>query len=127
MDLIKVYKYETFKENIETIKFYLPFNVELKETAIGIFFYFAVYCLYANYQFYNFKEYQELVNNEKINLKQYISIKFINYPILKSFLFLIGIIIINMYVWVIVLLFIFCTCYFEVNLIFGIKLGLFLI
>ena len=127
MDLIKVYKYETFKENIETIKFYLPFNVELKETAIGIFFYFIVYCLYVNYQFYNFKEYQELVDNEKINLKQYISIKFINYPILKSFLFLIGIIIINMYVWIIVLLFIFCTCYFEVNLIFGIKLGLFLI
>ena len=70
MDLIKVYKYETFKENIETIKFYLPFNVELKETAIGIFFYFVIYCLYVNYQFYNFKEYQELVDNEKINLKQ---------------------------------------------------------
>ena len=127
MDLTKVYKYDLYKNNIEKIQILLPYNEDLNKTSIEIFIYFIVYCFYAQYELYNYKEYQQLLDNENINLKNYINKKCKNYPFLKSFLFLVGIIIINMYVWVIVLLFIFCSCYFEVNLIFGIKLGLFLI
>ena len=126
MDLIKVYNYDSFKENITKIQFCLSYEKELDETSIEIFIYLIVYCFYIQYQLYNYKLYQQLVDNENINLANYIHKKFPNYPHIKSVLFFIGNIIINMYVWFIILLFIFFTCYFEVNLIFGIKLGLFL-
>ena len=127
MDLLKVYNYESFKNNIDKITFCLPYDKELDETSIEILIYFTVYCFYTQYQLYNFKLYQQLVDNEKINLTNYIHKKFPNSPIVKEVLFFIGSIIINMYVWLIILLFIFFSCYFEVNLIFGIKLGCFLL
>ena len=126
MDLTKVYNSEFFKENIEIIQILLPYNEDLDETSVEIFIYFIVYCFYAQYELYNYKEYQELEDKENINIKNYINIICKDYPFLKSLLLLFRTIIINMYVWVIVLLFIFCSC-IEVNLLFGIKLGLFLI
>ena len=127
MDLLKVYKYESFKNKINNIKFCLPYDEKLNETSVEILIYFIVYCFYTQYQLNNYKLYQQLVDNEKINLTNYIHKKFPNSPFVKEILFFIGSIIINMYVWLIILLFIFFSCYFEVNLIFGIKLGCFLL
>lgn len=127
MDLLKVYKYESFEENIDKIKFFLPYDKELEESSVEILIYFIVYCLYIQYQYYNYNIYQQLVENEKINLTNYIHKKFPNSPVVKEILFFIGSIILNMYVWLIIILFIFFSCYFEVNLIFGINLGFFLL
>ena len=127
MDLSKVYNYESFKNDIKKIQFFLVYDEKIDNTSIEIFIYLIVYCFYIQYQLYKYKLYEELVDNKKINLKNYVHKKFQNYPYLKKLLFFIGNIILNMYVWIIILLFIFFLCFFELNLIFGIKLGLFLI
>ena len=126
VDLSKVYNYDDFKNNIEKIKFCLPINEKLDETSIEIFIFFVVYCFYIQYQLNNYKYYQQLTENEKINIANFINKKLVNYPFLKKVLFFIGFIFLNINIWIINLLFIF-FCYFEVNLLFGIKLGLFLI
>ena len=129
MDLSKVYNYETFnsKDNIQKLKFYLPYDNELSETSINIFIFLVVYCFYVQYQLKNYKEYQRLIENKNINITNYLNNKLANYPLLKQILLLTGIIIINTFVWFIIIFFIFSSSYYEVNLLFCIKLGLFLI
>ena len=129
MDLSKVYNYDNFKNIniIKKIKFCLPFNEKLEETSIEIFIYFVVYCFYIQYQLNNHKYYQQLIENENININNFINKKLSNYPFLKKVLFFIGFMFMNINIWVINLLFIFFVCYFEVNILFGIQLELFLI
>ena len=95
MDLLKVYRYESFANNIDKITFCLPYSKELDETSVEILIYFIVYCFYTQYQLYNFKLYQQLVDNEKINLTNYIHKKFPNSPLIKEILFFIGSIMYN--------------------------------
>ena len=127
MDLSKVYNYESFENNIEKIQFCLPFDKDLKKTSIDIFIYFLIYCFYGQYQINSYRIYQQLIEDETINIKNYINIKFKNFPFLKNVLFITGTIVMNIYFWLIITLFIISTCSFEINLIFGIKLGIFLI
>ena len=127
MDLTKVYQFESFKNNIKRIKFYLPYNEELNETSIEIFIYFLVYCFYIQYIFYNYNGYKQIEEHEDINIKNYIDKILYHYPIFKKILFIIGFIISNIYIWFLILLFILATCSFEINLSFGVELSIFLI
>ena len=127
MDLCKVYHHESFKNNIEKIQFYLPFKEDLKKTSVEILIYYVIYCIYAQYQIKSYTIYQQLIDDEKINIKNYVNKKFSEFPFLKNVLFIAGKIIMNIYFWLIITLFIISVCSFEANLILGVNFGIFLI
>ena len=141
MDLLKVYCYDNFKANINKIKFILVYNIykddevdeivnierSLSETSIEIFIYGIIYCFYFQFQLYHNELYQNLTLNKDINLVNYIENNLIHFPIIQNILYFIGNIIIEIYIWVIISCFIFFSCYFEINLLFAIKLLIFLI
>ena len=132
MDLIKVYCFDYFAENLTRIKFFLSYKVNkedpksLFDTSIEIFIYGAVYCFYIHHQIYNYDYYKKLAKEDKVTLSQYIEIHIKNKTV-KDTLINIGNIIMEIYTWGITFLFILFACYFEVNLIFAIELLFFLI
>ena len=143
MDLLKVYCYDNFKDkdNLLKIKFILAYNIytdknnsddvniekSLSETSIEIFIYGIIYCFYFQFQLYHNELYQNLTLNKDINLVNYIENNLVHFPIIQNILYFIGKIIIEIYIWVIISCFIFFSCYFEINLLFAIKLLIFLI
>ena len=127
LDLTKAYHYNSFSRNINNLKIFLPYSEELNKTSIEIFIYFSVYCFYAQYQFYNCKEYKDLEENGNINIKNFIHKKLSKYHFIEEIFYLIGIVIVNIYIWLIIILFILSTCLFESNLLFGIELCFFFI
>ena len=126
-DLSKVYNYDSFKKNILKIKFVLPFDKELNKTSVEILIHLIVYCLYIQYQLNSHKEYYSLVNNDNINLVNLIHKKFKKKKKLKKIIFLLGNILSNIYIWILVILFIFILCYYEINLFLTIEFGIFLV
>ena len=137
MDLIKVYYTKSLRSRIDDINLFLVYNIRdedededdkyLLETQIEIFIFCIIYCFYIHYQLYNNELYQNLTLNNEINLSNYIEKKLSNFPIIKKILYFIGNIIIEIYIWLIISCFIIFSCYFEVNLIFAVKLFLFLL
>ena len=126
MDLAKVYNKELFKDNIITIKFYLNYN-ESNDSFMEIYYFFLVYCVYIQYQFYNYKEYKQIEENEDINIKNYIEKILSKYEILKKIIDYLIFAIMKIYIWLLISLFILSTFLFEINLLFGIELTIFLI
>ena len=127
IDILKIYFLENFKENKEKLQFFVGYDVEASSTSIEILIFFIIYCFYIQYLLSRQELYQKLTKSEHINLTNYIKKNFKNYPLIQNILFFIGQVIAGIYIWVLIALFIFFTCYFEINLLFGIKLCLFLI
>ena len=127
MDLSKAYHYESFRNDINKIKYCLPYSEKLEKTSIEIFIYFSVYCFYVQYQFYNCQEYKDLEDNGNLTIKNLIHKNLSKYHLFEEIFYLIGIVVVNIYIWLIIILFIFSTCLFETNLIFGIELCFFLV
>ena len=117
-DLSKAYNHENFSKNILKIKFFFPYDKNINETSVEILIYLIIYCFYAQYQFNNHQIYQDIVNNENINLSNLINIKLNKNKKIKKILFLIGSIISHLYIWILIILFIFSICYYEINLLF---------
>ena len=102
-------------------------KIESENNYIEVFIYAIVYCFYFQYKLYNNDFYQTIVSNDNLNLSKYIEIKFASYPIIRKTLDYIGKIIIEIYIWTLISLFIFFDSYFEISILFEIKLILFLI
>ena len=130
MDLLKVYYAETFEANIDAIKFFIVYEVNtsntkhLFKTNIEIFIYAVVYCFYIHEKFYNYDFYVKLMKEKDITLSKYIDMNIKNENIKKK-IFLTGRVIKELYLWVIIVLFLFFSCFFEINFLFAIKLYFF--
>ena len=127
MDILKHYYLEKFNEFSDLIKVFMLYNETKEKTAVEIFLYGIVYCFYIQYKLYNNDFYKETVLDEDINLKNYIIYKFSSYPNVKQILLFIGGIIIEIYIWILITLFIFFDSYFEISILFEVKLVLFFI
>ena len=131
MDLLKAYLSDNFKNNILKIQYFLIYNIDnddsLFKTSIEIFIYVIIYCFYIHYQLYNNELYQKITLDKNINLTNYIETKLYRFPIIQKILYFIGNIIIEIYIWILISSFIFFSCYFEVNLLFAVKLFIFLL
>ena len=131
MDLLKAYLFYNFRDNILKIQYFLVFNIDTNDsvfkTSIELFIYVIIYCFYIHYQLYNNSLYQKITLDKNINLTNYIETKLYHFPIIQKILYFIGNIIIEIYIWILISCFIFFSCYFEVNLLFAIKLLIFLL
>ena len=128
VDILKHYFFESFKINADLINLFMFYNENnINETSVEIFIYGIVYCFYIQYQLYNNDFYKDTVLDKDINLVNYIEIKLYSYPTLKNIIFFIGGIIIEIYIWVLITLFIFFDSYFEISILFEIKLIIFFI
>ena len=132
MDLLKVYFMDYFEKNLKLIKLFFTYDVNTKDssslfdTQIEIFIYWAIYFFYIHYQLYNYEHYKKIYRDKDITLVNYIEFNVKNQKI-KEILYNIGNILKEVYIWIIIYSFIFCACYFEVNIIFAVELLFFFI
>ena len=126
-DLLKVYYLEDFNKNKDFMNFLLIYTDKLSDNNIEIFIYAVVYCLYFQYQIYNFPFLKRIIENNKITLGNFIEEKLQRFERIRHILFLIGNIILELYIWILIGLFIFTSCFFEISLIFAFKLAWFLL
>ena len=126
-DILKVYYFEQFKNNIDFMNFILIYSENLKDNNLEVFIYGVVYCFYFQYQILNFPFLKRIIEDKKITLGNYVKEKLTDFKRIQKFLYLIGNIILELYIWILIGLFIFISCYFEINLIFAIKLSWFFV
>ena len=126
-DLLKVYYQEEFKKNKDFMNLMLIYSEDLSDNNIEIFIYGVIYCFYFQYQIYNFPFLKRIIENDKITLGNYVEFKFENFKRIKHILFVLGNIILELYVWILIGLFIFVSCFYEINFIFAFKLAWFLL
>ena len=109
VDILKHYDYfsDKFKNNKNLMKLFMDFNPEKTENTLEIFIYAIVYCFYIQYTLYNNEVYKEIVLHDEINLSNFIEIKLFDYPTLKKIFYFIGRIILEIYIWILITLFIF--------------------
>jgi len=127
VDLLKVYFIDSFKKHEELMNLLLLYDNDINSNNIEIFLYAVIYSFHFQYKIYNYKFIKNLLNDNNLNLKDIISNKFKDSPKTKKFFSGLGSFILKLYFWMLVALFIFFSCYFELNLLFCIKLILFFI
>ena len=131
-DLIKVYYLESLEKNLIKINFFFVFDINTKEpktlfeTSIEILIYLIIYFFYFHYILYNNGSYMKLSENKNITIANYIEIKIKNKTI-KNILYKLGNIIKDIYTWGIIIIYVYFSCYFEINLIFAVNLIFFFI
>ena len=127
IDIFKHYFLADFNDNENLLKLFISYDSDEKKTSVEIFIYGIVYCFYIQYKIYNNEFFKEYVLDEEINLSNFLEIKLYFFPTLKNIFFFIGNIIIEIYIWNLIILFIFFDSFFEINILFAIKLILFLV
>ena len=125
VDLLKVYYLQEFNNNKSFMNFLLIYTEGLSDNNIEIFIYSVVYCFYFQYQIYNFPFLKRIIENKELTLANYVEFKFNRFNRIKRILYLIGNIILELYIWILIGLFVFISCFFEINLIFAFKLAWF--
>ena len=125
VDIFKKYYLDSFNEKEKLIQIFMKYDSNESETSVEIFFYILVYSFYMQYKLYDSIFYKKVVSDEKVTLTNYILVKFDKHPLIKDILFFIGKVLNEIYIFVLILLFIFFDTYFEINLLFEIKLIIF--
>ena len=123
--LLKAYFIENF--NKDFMNFISTYTDIITDNNMELSIFLVLYCFYFQYQFDNFPYLMKIMGNKKINLENYVETRFKKLPKTKYFLNTLGIIISNLYIWILIALFFVVSCYFEINLIFDIKLAYFLL
>ena len=127
IDLLKIHYFEQFNNHKNLLDLFIVYSEELKECDIEIFLYAVIYCLYFQHTTYKLKYIKRILEDDSITYENYINIVFRDFPELKRFITFINTIIVHIFFWCLAYLFIFFSCFYEINLIFGIKLLLFFI
>jgi len=127
IDLLKIQLFETFNKHKNLLQFFFVYSEDLKSNDIEFFIYGVILCFYFQYRTCNISSIKNILKNKKISVGEYVQIKLKNYKKLQKFLFLLGNLAMHIYLWSLIFAFIFFNSYFEVNLIFGLKLIIFLI
>ena len=124
--LLKAYFFENFNNSKDAMNFILIYTDKITGNNIELSIYLVIYCFYFQYQLDNFPYIKHIINNKSISLENYIERKFEKLTKTKYFLYILGNIISNLYIWLLIGLFFTFSCYFEINFIFAIKLGYFI-
>ena len=127
LDIFKHYYLENFNEKEKLIKLFIKYDTDPSETSVEIYFYILVYCFYIQYKLYTHEFYKNIICDEKVILRNYVLYKFHSHPYIRNILFFIGKIITEIYIWLLIGLFIFFDTYYEISVLFEIKLILFFI
>ena len=130
LDLLKVF----FDFRKELIRLFLAYSHNIEKTSIEILLFLAIYCLYIQYQFINSKAYQNLSKqeekeNEKLNYHIVNNNQEENQKsdsIFKKIFYILRDIILELYIWIIIVLCFILLCAFEINLLFLVKLLIYL-
>ena len=143
IDLLKIYFYETFNNHKDLLELFIIYSEDKTSNDIEIFIYGVVYCFCFQYRAYNNKYISNLLENKKVSFRNYLKNLFSNKNknnkenkiiikkekekehILYSFTCFLNDLMEHLYVWALVLGFLFFCCYFEMNVLFFIKLILF--
>ena len=144
IDLLNIYYYDEFMKHKEILELFILFNDDKDDNVIEINIYLVVYCFCFQYRAYRNKYIANLLANKKISLRNYIRNKFSKKDakdkekkIIRSndegkniFYYIVCLLndfMEHVYIWLLVISFLFFSCYFEMNFIFLVKLILFLV
>ena len=123
IDLLKNETINEYKDKIELFIIYTDLNT----CDIEIFLYAVIYCFYFQHTTNKLKYIKTILDDGSITFENYVNIKLNNLPILKEIVKFIASVIAHTFFWCLIYFFIYFSFAYEVNLIFGIKLIIFLI
>ena len=126
IDLIK-FHHKILREYKKIINKYIIYSEDLKKCDIEIFLYGAIYCLYFQHIICNLKYIKTILEDDYITYENYLDYNFKNIPILKSIITFFIATIKHIFFWCLSFFFVFFLCYYELNILFVIKLILFFI
>ena len=124
-DIFKRYFLKDFNSNKLIIDLFMKYDTDPSKTSVEIDFYIIVYCFYIQYKLYDNSFYKTVIQDEKVTLTNFILVKFHSHPNIRNILFFVGKILIEIYIWILIVVFIFFDTYFEISIIFEIKLIIF--
>ena len=120
-----LFKNADYSENsINLIKLFIPFD--LNEKSIDFLLYAMAYCYYEQNQLYYSEFFKKIGYDNNISLNIYIKVIFHKYPKLQKALYIIGNIIMEIYAWVLIVIFMVFNGIIEISIFFAINLLLFL-
>ena len=135
-DFLKIKFLDFFKQNKAFLELFLVYSEDEKSNDIEIFIFAIVYCFNFQYRAFRTDYIKNLLKNHNINLKSYLKQFFSrrksdgdgeNKKFMRKLIGVIFEVVFHVYLWFIVFNFIVFSCYFEMNLIFLVKLILFFI
>ena len=147
IDLLKIYYYDKFNDKKDILKYFIVYTEDKKTNDVEIFIFAVIYCFCFQYRAYRNKYIASLLENKKISFRNYLKNTFskkndkdkeknelkikINDNKGKNILYntvcIINDITEHAYLWFLVIAFIFFSCFFEMNIIFWVKLIFFFI
>ena len=127
IDLLKIYDIKIISEHQQLLDLFIVYSGDKNKCDIEIYLYAVIYCFYFQHTTCNLKYIKRILDDESITYGNYINNALANFPTLKKIIGFINNIIVQIFLWFLIYSFIFFTCYYEINLIFGIKLVLFFI
>ena len=127
VDLLKIKLFDWFNEHQDLLQLLIVYKGNLYKTDIEWIIYFVIYCVYFQYRAHKNEYIKNLVHNKKICLRHYVTNKFKQMPLLRDNILFLGNLSLHLYLWFLVFLFVFFSCYFEISVIFCIKLIIFFI
>ena len=146
IDLLKIYYFDKFDKHKDILKLFIVYSDDKNSNDVEINIFFVIYCFYFQYRAYRNTYIASLLENKKISFRNYLRNVFskkdkekekkeikikINEDDGKNIFYNIACVLNDImehiYIWILVISFIFFSCYFEMNLIFLVKLIFFLI
>ena len=127
IDVLKIHYFDEFNDNKKLLELFLVYRGDKSKCDIEILLYGVIYCFYFQNTVCKLKYVKRILNDETITYENYFNNKFDKLPPLKSFINIIYMAALHAIFWCLIFFFIFFSFYYEINLIFGIKLLIFFI
>ena len=127
IDLLKIHYHNDFNKHKNLLNIFIVYSEDLKKCDIEIFLYGVIYCFYFQHTTCNLKYIKRILEDETITYENYVNTKFEKLPNLKAVINFFYNFFLHIFFWCLGFFFIFFSCYYEINLIFGIKLLLFFV
>ena len=131
VDITKNYYKTVFIDNFKLFQFLLSVSKEDETYTINInieiFCYVAIFVFYFQDKLLTSKKYNELKNNKNISFSNYINVKFGKFKKVKRIGSIIISIMIEIYIYIMFIIFFLFCCNIEINFLISIKLGIFLL
>ena len=127
IDFLKIQLFDYFNKYKNLLQFFFVYNEEIDSNDIEFFIYGVILCFYFQYRTCNIESIKKILKSNKITVRNYLTIILKDHKNWQTFLFFLGNHALHLYIWSLIFAFLFFNSYFEINLIFGIKLIFFLL
>ena len=127
LDLLKIHYSETFDEHKKFLNLFVIYSGDLSKCDIEILLYAVIYCFYFQHTTYKLKYIKRVIDDDTITFENYINNELVNFPTLKKIVRFLSSVVFHAFLWFLIFFFIYFSCAYEVNLIFGVKLVIFFI